>query len=281
MASWEETLAQLAALSPLLENLNISSECFEKNNRKPKKKEDPAGTSASKNSFLKAIERAGNHSLNSGSTLDIDKNKNEASSNQFQLPQPKQIFIDHSILQLNNEPIVNVLKYKIVENGSKKFKKISARFPPSLSVLKIREVQNPFLKKSFQLTQHFKYSNLQPMQLFHGTKSKYVKSICSDNFNWRFTGLERGHKNGKGVNFTPKPLFAERFCDRDDANLKVMILADVLVKNKCLGDENLAVPPPGYDTAIRKDSIVFVKFSDAEFYPKYIIYFKKVKKNPQ
>ncbi|KAJ8931397.1 hypothetical protein NQ314_015694 [Rhamnusium bicolor] len=168
-----------------------------------------------------------------------------------------------------------IVSYEELDIYDCNYDKIEELFEDSvrLEIDRIIKVYNPYLKKSFELKRHLHYGNIQPTRLFHGTKENYVQSICEFNFNWRYFGRERGHRYGKGVYFTSSPSFASFFCDKGTTK-KVMILADVLVKNKCRGNENLVVPPLGYDTAIAEtdDGSVYVKFEDNEFYPAYIIH---------
>lgn len=107
--------------------------------------------------------------------------------------------------------------------------------------------------------------------MFHGTKRQYVDGICENNFDWRLSGKSRGHKHGYGVNFTQSSYFAGFFTER--SGTKVIIVADVLCNKTFMGNCLTRVPPEGYDTSVRHDHRVYVKFDDAEFNPKYVIYY--------
>ncbi|KAI4454688.1 segment polarity protein dishevelled [Holotrichia oblita] len=53
-----------------------------------------------------------------------------------------------------------------------------------------------------------------------------------------------------------------------------MLLVHVLVGSETIGSANMRVPPDGYDTSIKPDGHVTVKYEDNEFYPAYRITYK-------
>ncbi|XP_060519066.1 protein mono-ADP-ribosyltransferase PARP12-like [Cylas formicarius] len=194
-----------------------------------------------------------------------------------ELPRPLSIRFNPSVLNIElwsvMQDCTKAMEFVAVEVGTIEFNKILNKLPPSLYVSEIKKVCNPFLKLSFDLKRSFWCNNVTPLQLFHGTKQKYVDNICLHNFNWRYSGKDTGHRYGKGVNFTSKPKFALNFCDKNSAD-KVLILAEVLCKAFGEGKENLLVPPYGCDTVTACNGI-YVKFCDGEFYPKYVLHVRK------
>lgn len=200
--------------------------------------------------------------------------------------EPAKVLVDLTIMKISHavlstqeadycDRVNNVLTYLQLQKNSAEFKKIKTLFAKSNLIVKsVRKVNNPYLKKAFELKRHLCYGGSHPQQLFHGTKEKYVDNICTYNFNWRLGGCEKGHRYGKGVNFSTSAYFATFFCDKNKR--KVMIMADVLIDEVKPGNINMVVPPRGSDTTTGKDGTVFVKFYDNEFFPRYVIDFVKV-----
>lgn len=110
------------------------------------------------------------------------------------------------------------------------------------------------------------------MTLFHGTDRKNLGSICTNNFNWRRYGKNKGHRFGKGVSFSPISFYATHYGDQD-IKKRVMIVAKVLVGNDTIGNKNIDFPPFPYDTTTNFKKDVYVKYVDNEFYPAYIIHY--------
>ncbi|KAJ8934142.1 hypothetical protein NQ314_013552 [Rhamnusium bicolor] len=118
---------------------------------------------------------------------------------------------------------------KKLNHSSPEFKNIQLLFS-NISYYKLTDVEvvfNPYLKKKFELRRQLVFGGIQPIRLFHGTKEKYIDSICNHNFDWRCYRRNR-HRYGKGVNFTPDIGYAAIYCDKRKG--KIMIMADVLVK---------------------------------------------------
>lgn len=169
-------------------------------------------------------------------------------------------------------PSKPVVEYIDLQPNDPNFLKIKARFPSKLKVLHVQEVNNPFLKASFELNRHYKYRDLEPLTLFHGTRLQYVNSICTFNFDWRLCGAVKGHKYGKGVNFSWKPSFAANFCAKNN-DVKVMIVTDVLFMQAVVGSQNMDLPPDGWDSSAREDCVTIVKYNDGEFCPRFVVFF--------
>ncbi|KAK9753988.1 Poly(ADP-ribose) polymerase catalytic domain [Popillia japonica] len=110
-------------------------------------------------------------------------------------------------------------------------------------------------------------------ELFHGTKRAYVRSICTDNFDWRRCGESVGNKFGHGISFSPISNYATYYADESCDN-RVMLLVHVLVGNEIIGSANMRLPPDGYDTSIKPNRHVVVKYEDNEFYPAYKITYR-------
>lgn len=102
---------------------------------------------------------------------------------------------------------------------------------------------------------------------------KAIRNVFLKYFDFIISGTSRGHKFGQGVSFTPDPNYARYYGDKS-----IMILSDVLVNQKCKGDQLTVVPPGNMDTTGNSKRTVYVKYDDNTFYPKYIIHYKYLKR---
>ncbi|XP_030757008.1 uncharacterized protein LOC115882882 [Sitophilus oryzae] len=101
--------------------------------------------------------------------------------------------VKQDLLGLDKNTNINNLAKRIrLSRYSFEFNDIRANFPPSLTVLQIQKVVNPYLRKSFELTRQLKYDNIEPLRLYHGTKMINLSSICRNNLDLRVTGM--GHR---------------------------------------------------------------------------------------
>lgn len=168
------------------------------------------------------------------------------------------------------------------------FSKFSRNGQMSLKVRQIKEVNNPYLWTMYNLKKEEMISrdgHVDELLLFHGTKRQNVRSICDDNLNWRLSGSATGNRFGQGTSLSPKATYASHYCDRD-MPIKVMFLMRVLFSKAVIGTPDMVIPKVNqngqtvyYDTSIKEDCSVVVKYCDNEFYPAYVIYFELLKKN--
>jgi hypothetical protein len=108
------------------------------------------------------------------------------------------------------------------------------------------------------------------MELFHATDITNIPSITRDNLDWRRSVRT---KFGQGVSFSPDPFYANLHCNRNNSVRRAMIIADVLVHSTCLGSTLMKLPNGNADTSTGNAGSVYVKYSDNEFYPKYLAYY--------
>lgn len=108
--------------------------------------------------------------------------------------------------------------------------------------------------------------------LLHATDATNVKSIISENLDWRL--VER-HKYGKGVSFSSDAIYANQECSKLNGNYRAMLICKVLVKSSHFGTINTTIPAKYFDTTIDPNGKVIVKYSDDEFYPEYVAYYKE------
>ncbi|XP_050515962.1 mucin-21-like [Diabrotica virgifera virgifera] len=138
----------------------------------------------------------------------------------------------------------------------------------------IDKVHNPYLLVQYGLKKYEyirKGIGYRETLLFHGTKREHIGDICRNNFNWRLQGTNSGSRYGQGVNFASVAYFAALFCD--EGYNKVMIIANVLIRNSCRGNSDMAIPPCNFDSSTNDQHNIYVKYDDNTFYPAYIIHF--------
>lgn len=152
-----------------------------------------------------------------------------------------------------------------------------------VNITSIVSVRNSYLMgrymlKKVQMERTFQKEPEETL-VFHGTKAAFTNSICKNNFDWRKYGDSLGHQYGKGTSFSPISHYSAYYCDKGDVE-KVMLVANVLICNSCIGHSNMTLPPfcdskntYRYDTSIKKKGEVIVKYSDDEYYPAYKITF--------
>nr|XP_022920464.1 poly [ADP-ribose] polymerase 12 isoform X1 [Onthophagus taurus]XP_022920466.1 poly [ADP-ribose] polymerase 12 isoform X1 [Onthophagus taurus] len=164
---------------------------------------------------------------------------------------------------------------EVVQKNSDEYEEIEELFYGKnykAKLKSVRRVQNPYLLGQYLIKKEEikrEYGTVNVHKLFHGTKRRAIDDIIRDGFDWRLHGENRGVRYGNGVNFTTVPGFARHFGSQHP--VKYMILCDVLIAKACLGSEGLELPPKGYDTTIKSDWKVVVKFDDYEHYPSYIL----------
>ncbi|XP_046686899.1 uncharacterized protein LOC124372541 [Homalodisca vitripennis] len=152
-----------------------------------------------------------------------------------------------------------------------------------LTIENVTRIENPFLHSLYLLKKEEMISrngNVDELFLYHGTKYEHLDNICEDNLNWRL--FSEKHKFGQGVSFSPLATYSSHYCD--NSAIKVMLLFKVLVSNVVIGTEDMTIPPNDgvtFDTSIKEDASVIVKYSDNEFYPLYKITFMKRLNKPR
>ncbi|KAK9872620.1 hypothetical protein WA026_018752 [Henosepilachna vigintioctopunctata] len=148
-------------------------------------------------------------------------------------------------------------------------------FRTLITIDSVYKVCNEFLKCQYLLKKIQKQESMEckEMIMYHATLPEYVESICTHNFNWRYSGSSKGSKYGCGVNFSPDPKFAHQFCK--NKKLKVVIVSKVLISWTHIGSPNLDLPKTGFDTTCSPKKTVYTKFEDCEFYPEYVVYYTK------
>ncbi|RMC02794.1 hypothetical protein DUI87_19985 [Hirundo rustica rustica] len=118
--------------------------------------------------------------------------------------------------------------------------------------------------------------------LFHGTDNTSMKTICTQNFDWRICG-SNGTNYGKGSYFARDACYAHAYCQAT-AQGHLMFVARVLVGDYVKGNAAFVRPPEKnadklwfYDSCVDDElnPSVFVVFEKHQVYPEYIIEYEK------
>ncbi|XP_054264764.1 homeobox protein 2-like [Macrosteles quadrilineatus] len=149
----------------------------------------------------------------------------------------------------------------------------------SLRITGIERIENPFMHSCYQLKKQEMESrneHVDELYLYHGTKEEHLNGILDNNLNWRL--CKEKHKFGEGVSFSPFATYSSHYSDR--TSVKFMLLFKVLTSHSITGSPDMKIPPiiqnVVYDTSIKDDTSVIVKYSDNEFYPLYKITYCKI-----
>lgn len=151
------------------------------------------------------------------------------------------------------------------------------------TVLRIKKVNNPLLKAAYEIKKQEmqrKYCKSPSEKLyFHGTNKSNVNSICTYGFDWRKSGSNYGHKFGKGLSFATKSGYASHYGDLNDTQ-RCMLVVRILECSTTVGNKFMIYPPEGFDTTIKPNGDVIVKYDDYECYPEFVIYYESVHIQP-
>ncbi|XP_058046638.1 zinc finger CCCH-type antiviral protein 1-like isoform X2 [Ahaetulla prasina] len=180
-----------------------------------------------------------------------------------------------------------------LNRGSPEFLKIENLFQLTMKNYKIRKIeriQNPSLWQVYQWQKEQMKKKkggqiIDERLLFHGTNRSSVKSICTDNFDWRLCGTN-GTVYGKGSYFARDANYSDNYCPAKDDE-KVMFLAQVLVGEFVVGHPIYTRPPAkltdvlnSYDSCVDNtlNPSIFVIFEKHQAYPAYLIFYREEKK---
>uniref|UniRef100_A0A1B6HR08 Poly [ADP-ribose] polymerase n=1 Tax=Homalodisca liturata TaxID=320908 RepID=A0A1B6HR08_9HEMI len=147
---------------------------------------------------------------------------------------------------------------------------------PNLAITRICKVKNCFLKGMYELKKEeykSRYGNVTEMALYHATSEWSVDSIIKNNLDWRRVSRS---KFGMGVSFSNDADYANHFSNSNNGVSRAIIIANVLISREHLGSPALTIPLANYDTTTgTRNGIkrVYVKYSDNEFLPKYVVFY--------
>ncbi|NWY71517.1 PAR12 polymerase, partial [Erithacus rubecula] len=184
------------------------------------------------------------------------------------------------------------LGYKavVISNATSEYDEIKQLFHQTMknySILKIQRIQNPSLWKVFQWQKEkMKRENggkeVQEKLLFHGTDVYSMKTICTQNFDWRICG-SNGTNYGKGIYFARDACYSHAYC-QGTLQGYLMFVARVLVGDYVKGNADYVRPPKKcadklwfYDSCVDNElnPSVFVVFEKHQIYPEYIVEYKE------
>ncbi|NXP35528.1 PAR12 polymerase, partial [Leiothrix lutea] len=181
-------------------------------------------------------------------------------------------------------------KAVVISNTSSEYNGIKQQFHQTMknyNILKIQRIQNPTLWKVFQWQKEkMKKENggkeVQEKLLFHGTDLFSMKTICTQNFDWRICG-SHGTNYGKGSYFARDACYAHAYCQGTPQGY-LMFVARVLVGDYVKGNAAYVRPPEKsadklclYDSCVDDEfsPSLFVVFEKHQIYPEYIIEYEK------
>ncbi|NWX31991.1 PAR12 polymerase, partial [Notiomystis cincta] len=184
------------------------------------------------------------------------------------------------------------LGYKavVISNVTSEYNEIKQLFHQTMknySILKIQRIQNPSLWKVFQWQKEkMKRENggkeVQEKFLFHGTNVICMKTICTQNFDWRICG-SNGTNYGKGIYFARDACYSHAYSQATQLGY-LMFMARVLVGDYVKGNAAYVRPPKKsadrlwfYDSCVDDElnPSVFVIFEKHQIYPEYLIEYKE------
>ncbi|NXS89824.1 PAR12 polymerase, partial [Erpornis zantholeuca] len=183
------------------------------------------------------------------------------------------------------------LGYKavVISNVTSEYNGIKQQFCQTMknySILQIQRIQNPSLWKVYQWQKEkMKKENggkeVQEKLLFHGTDVMSMKTICTQNFDWRICG-SNGTNYGKGSYFARDASYSHCYSQATQQGY-LMFVARVLVGDYVKGNPTYVRPPRKcadrlwfYDSCVDDElnPSVFVVFEKHQIYPEYIIEYK-------
>ncbi|KFO56932.1 Poly [ADP-ribose] polymerase 12, partial [Corvus brachyrhynchos] len=177
----------------------------------------------------------------------------------------------------------------VMSNVTSEYNRIKQLFHQTMenySILKIQRIQNPSLWKVFQwqkekMKKENEGKEVQEKLLFHGTDVMSMKTICTQNFDWRICG-NNGTNYGKGSYFARDASYSHAYCQATQQGY-FMFVARVLVGDYVKGNTTYVRPPRKsadrlwfYDSCVDDESnpSVFVVFEKHQIYPEYLIEYK-------
>ncbi|CAB1346027.1 unnamed protein product, partial [Coregonus sp. 'balchen'] len=195
---------------------------------------------------------------------------------------------DLQIIQRCSESYWRVM----LPNSAKEYKDIKALFEKTtvgFHIRTIERVQNPILWKFYVLQRDQMESSgtsINEKQLFNGTDSKHVDSICRNNFDWRLCGTN-GTSFGKGSYFARDAKCSHSYTSQ--SGVRSMFVCRVLVGDYTVGNSSYVKSPPKetggsifYDSCVDniQDPKVFVVFEKYQVYPEYLIQYNDTASPP-
>ncbi|XP_066927666.1 protein mono-ADP-ribosyltransferase PARP12-like [Clytia hemisphaerica] len=142
-----------------------------------------------------------------------------------------------------------------------------------------RQLYRQYVSKKKNMEESNK-GQVKEMQLWHGTRNDIVEKICQQNFDWR---MVEKHSFGKGSYFAKKTSYSCSYTSSDPVSgICSMFYADVLVGYCAKGCSTYTRPPEReknilYDSCVNDiiDPSIFVIFERDQFYPRYLIKYKR------
>jgi len=151
---------------------------------------------------------------------------------------------------------------------------------PRCRVDQIRQINDPHMYGMYLLRQSemLMYNNaVEERMLYHVTTEKRGLQSLESGLDWRRT---KRSKYGRGVSFSDDADYADYYADYSTGEeRRVILVCMVLVakKSQVVGNTGfkLHVPPGSADTTVSPNGRVYVKYNDFEFYPLFMVYYRR------
>ncbi|XP_048124195.1 protein mono-ADP-ribosyltransferase PARP12 isoform X1 [Alosa alosa] len=174
-------------------------------------------------------------------------------------------------------------------SSTNEYKQIMALFNTTMrgfNMVSIERIQNKALWEVFQWQKDFMKKNnrglnVMEKQLFHGTDSKHVDTICHNNFDWRICGTH-GTAYGKGSYFARDAKYSHSYTN--PSSTRILFVCRVLVGDFTQGHTSYLRPPSKgsgdtvfYDSCVDSlfDPSIYVIFERHQVYPEYLIKYEE------
>lgn len=166
-----------------------------------------------------------------------------------------------------------------------KIQELFNRTMRGFTIQNIERIQNKALWEVFQwqkdcMKKNSRGRDVSEKQLFHGTDSKFVDTICLNNFDWRICGVN-GTAYGKGSYFARDAKYSHSYTN--NSGTRSMFVCRILVGDYTKGDSSYLRPPSKdggdtvfYDSCVNDvcDPSIFVVFEKHQIYPEYLIQYR-------
>ncbi|XP_017774311.1 PREDICTED: TCDD-inducible poly [ADP-ribose] polymerase-like [Nicrophorus vespilloides] len=140
-----------------------------------------------------------------------------------------------------------------------------------ISIISIEKVFNPYTLALYNLKKSETNGDVLEYELWHGTTESSLDNILKKNFDYR---LVKQHLFGKGISFSKYFSYAFHYSVSNNPQIDeeyCILLCNVFIGKTEIGYKGTNYPNPGYNTTIKSNGDVFVKYDDDTFYPTYKI----------
>lgn len=151
------------------------------------------------------------------------------------------------------------------------------------SSIKIKKIDNPLLRNSFQNREaelKEQLGSVEVRQLFHAVDPTFLSVICYENFDWRHQTRYKRRSSmeyGRGCYFYSGAREAIEEGPQPKSEWQKLVVARVIVGSKTCGNTTMTAPPFNNNTRYNTTTDdcdqpnVFVKYNCQDYYPEYLV----------